>query len=73
MISFVAHKETIDLAMQNWINLVALLLCDNNLIKRTVSARVKFYRKRLAALISLRTRLLGVCRRSLDRALKRLR
>ncbi len=43
MIPFVAHKETIDLAMQNGINLVALLLCNNNLIKRAVSARVKFY------------------------------
>ena len=42
MIPFVAHKETIDLAMQNGINLVALLLCNNNLIKRAVSARVKF-------------------------------
>lgn len=42
MISFVAHKETIDLAMQNGINLVALLLCNNNLIKRAVSVRVKF-------------------------------
>ncbi|WP_297950965.1 hypothetical protein [uncultured Campylobacter sp.] len=42
MIPFAAHKETIDLAMQNGINLVALLLCDNDLIKRTVSARVKF-------------------------------
>ena len=41
MISFVAHKETINLAMQNGINLVALLLCDNNLIKRAVSARHK--------------------------------
>ncbi|WP_299190393.1 hypothetical protein, partial [uncultured Campylobacter sp.] len=46
MISFAAHKGTIDLAMQNRINLVALLLCDNDLIKRAVSARVKFYRKR---------------------------
>ena len=46
MISFVAHKETIDLAMQNEINLVALLLCDNDLIKCAVSARIKFYRKR---------------------------
>ena len=46
MVSFVAHKETIDLAMQNGINLVASLLCDNDLIKRAVSARVKFYRKR---------------------------
>jgi len=42
MISFAAHKETIDLAMQNGINLVALLLCDNNLIKCAVSTRVKF-------------------------------
>ena len=42
MIPFAAHKETIDLAMQNWINLVTSLLCDNNLIKRAVSARVKF-------------------------------
>lgn len=46
MVSFVAHKETIDLAMQNGINLVASLLCDNDLIKRAVSARIKFYRKR---------------------------
>ncbi len=46
MIPFVAHKETINLAMQNGINLVALLLCDNDLIKRAVSARIKFYRKR---------------------------
>ena len=45
-IPFVAHKETIDLVIQNWINLVTSLLCDNNLIKRAVSARVKFYRKR---------------------------
>ncbi len=44
MIPFVAHEETIDLAMQNGINLAASLLCDNNLIKRAVSARVKFYR-----------------------------
>ncbi len=43
MIPFVAHKETIDLAMQNGINLVTSLLCDNDLIKRAVSARVKFY------------------------------
>ncbi|WP_299186487.1 hypothetical protein [uncultured Campylobacter sp.] len=42
MIPFVAHKETIDLAMQNGINLVASLLCDNDLIKRAVSARIKF-------------------------------
>mgnify|MGYP000928367352 CR=1 FL=1 len=42
MIPFAAHKETIDLAMQNGINLVALLLCDNDLIKRAVSARMKF-------------------------------
>jgi len=42
MISFVAHKETINLAMQNGINLVALLLCNNDLIKRAVSAHVKF-------------------------------
>ena len=42
MISFVAHKETIDLAMQNGINSVTSLLCDNNLIKCAVSARVKF-------------------------------
>ena len=42
MISFVAHEETIDLAMQNGINLVASLLCDNDLIKRAVSVRVKF-------------------------------
>ena len=42
MISFVAHEETIDLAMQNGINLVALLLCDNDLIKRAVSAHMKF-------------------------------
>ena len=41
-VSFAAHEETIDLTMQNWINLVALLLCDNDLIKRAVSARVKF-------------------------------
>ena len=40
MISFAAHEETIDLAMQNGINLVALLF--NDLIKRAVSARVKF-------------------------------
>ncbi len=46
MIPFAAHKETIDLAMQNGINLVALLLCDNDLIKRAVSARTKFYGKR---------------------------
>ncbi|WP_298083486.1 hypothetical protein, partial [uncultured Campylobacter sp.] len=46
MVSFVAHKETIDLAMQNGINLVASLLCDNDLIKRAVSAHIKFYRKR---------------------------
>ena len=46
MIPFTAHKETIDLAMQNGINLVALLLCDNDLIKRAVSARMKLYRKR---------------------------
>jgi len=46
MIPFVAHEETIDLAMQNGINLAASLLCDNDLIKRVVSARVKFYRKR---------------------------
>ena len=44
MILFAVHKETIDLAMQNGINLVAPLLCDNDLIKRAVSARVKFYR-----------------------------
>ncbi len=50
MIPFAAHEETIDLAMQNGINLVALLLCDNNLIKRAVSARVKFYRKRRKAI-----------------------
>ena len=42
MISYVAHEETIDLAMQNGINLVALLLCDNDLIKRAVSAHMKF-------------------------------
>ena len=46
MIPFAAHEETIDLAMQNGINLVASLLCDNDLIKRAVSARIKFYRKR---------------------------
>ncbi|WP_297923707.1 hypothetical protein [uncultured Campylobacter sp.] len=46
MISFAAHKETINLAMQNGINLVALLLCDNDLIKRAVSTRIKFYGKR---------------------------
>ena len=46
MISFAAHEETIDLTMQNGINLVASLLCDNDLIKRAVSARIKFYRKR---------------------------
>ncbi|WP_297989942.1 hypothetical protein, partial [uncultured Campylobacter sp.] len=33
IISFAAHKETINLTMQNGINLVALLLCDNDLIK----------------------------------------
>ena len=37
-----AHKETINLAMQNGINLAASLLCDNDIIKRAVSARVKF-------------------------------
>ena len=42
MIPFAAHKETIDLTMQNGINLVTSLLCDNDLIKRAVSARVKF-------------------------------
>ena len=46
MISFAAHKETIELAMQNGINFIASLLCDNDLIKRAVSARIKFYRKR---------------------------
>jgi len=46
MISFVAHEETIDLAMQNGINLVALLLCDNDLIKCAVSTHAKFYCKR---------------------------
>ena len=43
MILFAVHKETIDLAMQNGINLIASLLCNNDLIKRAVSARVKFY------------------------------
>ncbi len=42
MISFAAHKETINLVMQNGINLVTSLLCDNDLIKCAVSARVKF-------------------------------
>ena len=46
MIPFAAHKETINLAMQNGINLAASLLCDNDLIKRAVSARIKFRRKR---------------------------
>ena len=46
MIPFAAHEETIDLAIQNGINLVALLLCDNDIIKRAVSAHIKFYRKR---------------------------
>ena len=53
MISFVAHKETINLAMQNWINLVTSLLCDNDLIKRTVSVHVKFYWKRRNAIYKI--------------------
>ena len=50
MIPFAVHEETIDLAMQNGINLVTSLLCDNDLIKLAVSARVKFYRKRRKAI-----------------------
>ena len=46
MIPFVAHEETIDLAMQNGINLVTSLLCDNDLIKRAVSVRIKFIESR---------------------------
>ena len=44
MIPFAAYKETINIAMQNGINLVASLLCNNDLIKCAVSVRVKFYR-----------------------------